>query len=337
MFGRFISVAIAFLPLCVAQKIPPNIPPNTETALDKGIEDFRKEQYVDAQRDLETAVKLSPADARAITYLALARAALGDCGVTAIDELRLQAYRNADPEIKRLSGLAVVRCLLVYNRISEAMPMLTNLRSLFPDDPDVLYESTQVLNRAWNAAVRDLRQKAPQSFRLNQLAAENFENQARYSEAAAEYRKAIEKDPAGLSLHYRLGRVLMLGGHDPESVAAARQAFEAELKLNPWDAIAEFQIGQTYAAAQDNAKASDHFERALQLAPKFAEGMIALGKLKVADQSFKEAIALLERAVELQPMSEAAHYNLMLAYRAAGKNKQADREQAEVKKLQERK
>ena len=333
MLRRFIFVAIALLPLCAAQ----NIPPNTETALDKGIEDFRKEQYVDAQRDLETAVKLSPADARAITYLALTRAALGDCSVIAIDELRLQAYRNADPEIKRLAGLAVVRCLLVYNRISEAMPMLTNLRSLFPDDPDVLYESTQVLNRAWNAAVRDLRQKAANSFRLNQLAAENFENQARYPEAAAEYRKAIEKDPAALSLHYRLGRVLMLGGRDPESIAAARQAFETELKLNPWDAVAEFQIGQTYVAAQESANAAGHFERALQLAPKFAEGMIALGKLKIDAQNYKEAIALLERAVELQPTSEAAHTSLMLAYRAAGKNKQADREAVQVKKFEERK
>ena len=333
MFRRSILVAIALLPLCVAQRIPPN----TETALDKGIDDFRKKQYVDAQRDLETAVKLSPADARAITYLALTRAALGDCGVTAIDELRLQAYRNADPEIKRLSGLAVVRCLLVYNRISEAMPMLTNLRSLFPDDPDVLYESTQVLNRAWNAAVRDLREKASQSFRLNQLAGENFENQARYSEAAVEYRKAIEKDPAALSLHYRLGRVLLLGGHDPESFQTARQAFEAELKLNPWDAAAEFQVGQTYVATKDSGNASEHYERALQLAPKFAEAMVALGKLRVDAQNYKEAIALLERAVELQPAMEAAHYNLMLAYRAAGKNKQADREETEVKKLRERK
>ncbi len=333
MLRRIVSVAL----LLIASSAGQRIAPNTEAALDKGIEDFQKQRYVDAQRDLEKAVLLSPADARAITYLALTRAALGECSVPAIDELRLQAYRNADPEIRRLSGLAVVRCLVVYNRTSDAMPMLVQLRNSFPDDPDVLYESTQVLNRAWSAAVRDLRQKAPDSYRVNQLSAEMLENQAHYSEAVAEYRKAIEKAPAALGLHYRLGRALMLGDHAPEALEAARQAFEAELKLNPSDAISEYQIGQTYVAAHNADTAAEHFEKALQLAPRFAEGMIALAKLRIDGQKYKEAIALLERAVELQPAMEAAHSNLMLAYRAAGKNKQADREQAEVKRLQERK
>ena len=329
MLRRIVSVVILLMPSVLAQRIPPN----TEAALDKGIEDFQKQQYVDAQRDLEKAVLLSPADARAITYLALTRAALGECSAPAIDELRLQAYRNADQEIRRLSGLAVIRCLVVYNRTAEAMPMLVQLRNSFPDDPDVLYESTQVLNRAWGAAVRDLRQKAPNSYRVNQLAAEMLENQAHFSEAVAEYRKAIDKAPTALGLHYRLGRALIAA----ESLEAARQAFEAELKLNPLDAIAEYQIGQTYVAAHNADAAAEHFEKALQLAPRFAEGMIALAKLKIDGQNYKEAIALLEKAVELQPAMEAAHSNLMLAYRAAGKNKQADREQAEIKKLQERK
>lgn len=333
MLRRCMSVLILLIGTALAQRFQPN----TEVALDKGIEAFHKEQYVDAQRDLEKAVQLSPADARAITYLVLTRAAFGECSVTGIEELRLQAYRNADPEIRRLAGLAVVRCLLVFNRVTEAMPLLTNLRNLFPDDPDVLYQATQVLNRAWNAAVLDLRRKVPKSYRLNQLAAESLENQSRYSEAAAEYRKAIEKDPAALELHYRLGRALMLGGHDPASLEAARGAFAAELTLNPWDAVAECQIGQAYSALQNAASAVEHLEKAVQLAPKFTECMIALAKLKIESQDYKEAIALLERAVELQPGLEAAHENLMLAYRAAGKNKQADREQAEVKKLQERK
>ena len=333
MLRRIVSVVILLMPYGLAQKIPPN----TEAALDKGVEDFQKQQYVDAQRDLEKAVRLSPADARAITYLALTRAALGECSAPAIDELRLQAYRNADLEIRRLAGLAVIRCLVAYNRTAEAMPMLVQLRNSFPDDPDVLYESTQVLNRAWAAAVRDLRQKAPNSYRVNQLAAEMLENQAHYSEAAAEYRKAIDKAPTALGLHYRLGRALMLAGPAADSLETARQAFEAELKLNPLDALAEYQIGQTYVAAHNADVAAEHFENALQLAPRFAEGMIALAKLKIDAQNYKEAIALLEKAVELQPAMEAAHSNLMLAYRAAGKNKQADREQAEIKKLQERK
>ncbi len=49
---------------------------------------------------------------------------------------------------------------------------------------------------------------------------------------------------------------------------------------------------------------------------------------------YPEAIALLERAVKLQPRNETAHYNLMMAYRNAGRAADAEREKAELDKLQ---
>lgn len=305
---------------------------NAETTLDRGIDEFHKGQYAEAQQDFEKAVKLSPADARAITYLAITRAAFGDCAGS-IDELKLQCHRNPDPEIRRLAGLAVIRCLLPHNQLGEVMPLLDQLRRSYPDDPDVLYESTQVYNRAWAAAARDIFQKAPNSYRASQIAAEILETQGKYQEAAAEYRKAIDRNPSALHLHYRLGVALLRASKQSE----AREAFQAELKLNPMDAAAEYQIGQTFLAEHKSDDASPHFEKALEIAPKCAECMVALAKLKIDAQKYKEAIALLERAVELQPGMEAAHRNLMLAYRGAGKNKQADREQTELNKLQEQK
>lgn len=305
---------------------------NAEATLDKGIDEFHKGQYAEAQQDFERAVKLSPADARAITYLAITRAALGDCAGS-LDELKLQCHRNPDPEIRRLAGLAVIRCLLPHNQLGEVMVLLDQLRRSYPDDPDVLYESTQVYNRAWSAAARDIYQKTPNSYRASQISAEMLETQGKYQQAAAEYRKAIERNPAALHLHYRLGFALLRASKPAE----ARAAFEAELKLNPWNALAEYQIGQTFLAEQKSDDAIPHFEKALEIAPKFAECMVTLAKLRIDAQKYKEAIALLERAIELQPANEAAHRNLMLAYRGAGKNKQADREQAELNRLQEQK
>lgn len=305
---------------------------NAETILDRGIDEFHKGHYIEAQQDFERAVKLSPADARAITYLAITRAEFGDCAGS-MEELRLQCHRNPDPEIRRLAGLAVIRCLLPHNQLGEIMPLLDQLRRSYPDDPDVLYESIEVYNRAWSAAARDIYQKAPSSYRVNQIAAEILETQGKYQEAAAEYRKAIVRNPAALRLHYRLGVALLRASKQYE----AREAFEAELKLNPSDAAAEYQIGQTFLAEQKSDEAGQHFERALEIAPKCADCMVALAKVKIDGQKYKDAITLLERAIELQPGMEAAHRNLMLAYRGAGKNKQADREQAELNKLQEQK
>src|SRR5205807_1991878 len=101
-----------------------------------------------------------------------------------------------------------------------------------------------------------------------------------------------------------------------------------ELLLNPGDAVAEYQIGQTLMAEQNTAAAAQHFERAVSLNPDFSEALVALAKTK----SRADAIALLERAVKLQPESEPAHYNLMLAYRNAGRADDAQREKAVLDK-----
>ena len=85
--------------------------------------------------------------------------------------------------------------------------------------------------------------KTPNSYRVNQISAEVFEIQNRYPEAISEYRKAIEKNPAALNLHFRLGRALLLESHSPDNLALARREFEAELALNPADAVAEYETG----------------------------------------------------------------------------------------------
>ena len=64
---------------------------------------------------------------------------------------------------------------------------------------------------------------------MDQLSAEVFETQGKYTEAVAEYRKAIAKNPKAINLHYRLGRALLQQSHDPAILDQARKEFEAEL------------------------------------------------------------------------------------------------------------
>jgi tetratricopeptide (TPR) repeat protein len=109
---------------------------------------------------------------------------------------------------------------------------------------------------------------------------------------------------------------------------AARQEFEKELSLNPRDAVAEYQVAQILQVKGDPA-AAGRFERALSLKPDFVEAMVALAKL---DQG--RAIPLLERAVGIQPSNEAARYQLVLAYRNAGRPADAERAKTELDKLQ---
>jgi tetratricopeptide (TPR) repeat protein len=235
---------------------------------------------------------------------------------------------------KRTAGLALAQCLIGAKRFAEAGPVVAQLEKEYPADPDVLYVAAGYHMKAWNDVIYRMYERAPSSYRVDQLSAEVFETQGKYTEAIAEYRKAIVKNPAAVDIHYRLGRALLQQSHDTGALAEARKEFEAELRLNPSDAVAEYQVAQILIAEQNKAEAAAHLERAAALNPEFPEALIAVAKLRSEAKRFPEAIDLLQRAIKAQPRNETAHYNLMLAYRAAGRTEDAQREKAELDKLQ---
>jgi tetratricopeptide (TPR) repeat protein len=299
----------------------------------KGIQEFREGKYEAAKTTLGQALRQKPGDAHARTFLALARAATGDCDAASSD-LSATFATSPIPDLRRLAGVALAQCHLAANRPDAALPIVMELEKQFPADADVLYEAAKVYMKGWNDVVFQMFQKTPASYRVNQVSAEIFEVQGRYAEAAAEYRKAIEKNPAAVNLHFRLARAVLMQSHSAEAIGEARREFEAELKLNPGDAVAEYEIGQILVTENRPQEAAPRFERAMTLAPDFAEALLAVGRMRSDAKRYDDAIPLLERAVRLQPENESAHYNLMIAYRNAGRTAEALREKAEIDKLE---
>jgi tetratricopeptide (TPR) repeat protein len=292
----------------------------------QGIAEFNRGEYQSAKQLLEKA----PSDQRAAMFLALTRAAMGECEAV----LPVLARSYSDSESRRLSGIALAQCHIAAKRFDDAGPIVARLEKEFPSDADVLYVSANLHMKAWNDAIYRMYQKAPASYRVNQLSAEVFETQGKYPEAIAEYRKAIEKNAKAINLHYRLGRAILMQSHEPSNLELARKEFAAELSMNPSDAVAEYQIAQILAAQQNKKEAAVHFERAVVLRPDFPEALIAVAKIRTEAKDYSDAAKLLERAVQLQPRSEVAHYNLMLAYRNLGRTSDAQREKTELERLQ---
>ncbi len=293
---------------------------------------YQKGQYRTAETQFQTLVQADPKNETAKIFLALTRAAQGRCSEAANDLENFETL--ADKNLQRLAGLALARCRIAGDRFDKAFDVLYRLKKLQPDDADVLYETARAQMKAWNAVVEEMFRKTPASFRVNQLSAEIFEIQGRYGEAVAEYRKAIEKAPGTLNLHYRLARALLMESHEPAALEAAKKEFEAELALNPNDAVAHYQIAQILEAQQKSADAVPSLERAVELDPDFSEALIALGRARLATGRHDDAIKLLEKAVQLTPQSESAHYALMLAYRNAGRREDAQRESQRLSELQ---
>ncbi len=180
----------------------------------------------------------------------LARAEKGECSAVIPDLERLFASKDT----RRPGGLALAQCRIAAKQFAEAGAVIAQLEKEFPSDPDVLYVAANYHMKAWNDAIYRMYQKAPSSYRVDELSAEVFETQGKFAEAVAEYRKAIAKNPKAIDLHYRLGRALLQESHDPAAMEQARGEFEAELALNPDDAVAEYQVAQIFLAQQKRRK-----------------------------------------------------------------------------------
>jgi tetratricopeptide (TPR) repeat protein len=302
-------------------------------ALAEALDLFHQGQYLASEQRLQTVLKTDPQNVTGKAFLALSQAATGRCS-EATAGLESTFADNADKTVQRLAGLGLARCQIAAEQFEKALAVLYRLKQLHPEDADVLYETARAQMKAWNGVVQEMFEKTPASFRVNQLSAEIFEIQGRYTEAVAEYRKAIEKAPNTLNLHYRLARALLMESHEPAALEAARKEFEAELALNPNDAVAHYQIAQILEAQQKGEQAVPSLERAIEIDPEFPEALTALGRARLTAARYDEAITLLEKAVQLTPQSESAHYTLMLAYRNAGRREDAQRQSQRLNELQ---
>jgi len=296
-----------------------------DSTRDEGIAAFKAGRYSVALTKLK-----GTHDKTAGLFLSLTQAALGDCkaalpGLTA---------NISDPISYRLSGLAAVKCYSITGDHANAFALLQRLQQRFPNDPDVLYTSAKLYMKAFNDTTLAMFQRAPASYRVHELSAEIFEVENRYSDAMAEYRKAIELNPNAPDLHFRLGRAILLQSHNPEALEQAASEFRSELKLSPEDGACEFQLGQISQVEGKAVDAKSHFERAVSLSPTFVQALIALGKLDTQEKQYGEAISLLSRATGIQPANEAAHYVLLTAYRDSGQMDKAQAEKTILDKLQ---
>ncbi|MBV8552182.1 MAG: tetratricopeptide repeat protein [Acidobacteriaceae bacterium] len=297
---------------------------------EEGIAAFNRGQYSVALPKLSAAAR-DKSDVTARTFLALTQAAMGNCK-TAIPNLIATPPSSTD--LYRLAGLAAVKCFSSTGDDAQAYTLLVKLGQRFPNDADVLYLTAKVHMKAFNDATFAMFQRTPASYRVHELSAEIFEVQNRYSDAVAEYRKAIEANPKAPELHFRLGRAILLESHSPEALQQASEEFRSELKLSPEDAASEFQLGQIAQVEGHTETARSHFERALTLSPDFVQALIALGKMDTQAKQYPQAIEMLSHATRLQPANETAHYALLTAYRDSGQMDKAKAEKDLLDKLQ---
>ena len=142
-----------------------------------------------------------------------------------------------------------------------------------------------------------------------------LKDQGKLDEAVACYRRALELKPDFAEAHNNLGNALKDQGKLDEAVACYRRALE----LKPDYAEAHNNLGN---ALKDQGKLDEAvacYRRALELKPDFAEAHNNLGNALKDQGKLDEAVACYRRALELKPDYAEAHNNLGIALKDQGK------------------
>lgn len=232
----------------------------------------------------------------------------------------------SDKQVRYRALIATAHCGIRKRDGRGTVTALLALRHDYPDDPEVLYLTTQVFLKIAVHASQDLARIAPNSYQVGLLEAETFESQNKWEGAAATYRKIIEQYPKLPEIHFRLGRAVLSQPESPENTEEARKEFEQELAIDPSNATAEFWLGEIARRDGKWDEALPHLNTALKLDPALAEATLSLGMTYNSAGRFPDAIAPLESYTKMYPQDPAGHYQLALAYARTGRKEESVRE-----------
>ncbi len=249
-----------------------------------------------------------------------------------------QAMRdpNTKLDVKRTVSFAGVRCAMLMDRQTDAMSFLAWLQQGYPKDPDVLFLAVHVFSELGQRNSQELMNVAPDSPLVIELNAENFEKQRDLAKAIAEYRILLQRAPNRPGIHYRIGGLLLALPASESNAQEARREFEAELKMNPQSAGAEFYLGELDRQESRPAEAIGHYTRATQINPDFGEAFFGLGRILLDSGKISDAVPPLQSAVKLAPDNPTAHLALATAYQRLGRKDDAAREFALQKSTSEK-
>lgn len=274
-------------------------------------------------------------DSASTVQRAVSLAERGHCE-EALPLFKRSLARVADVKLKYKAAIHSAQCAMSLGQADATLEALGVLNREFPRDPQVLYITAHFCSQLAGGAARELAETAPTSYQAQELDAEAFEANAKWDQAAATYRKILEQYPNLRGIHYRLGRIILSQPATATTAEDARKEFEAELKIDPASASAEFMLGDLARQLQQWDQAVAHFSQAAKLDVSFSEAYLGLGMVLNSAGRYSDAVPPLESYTKSQPDDPAGHYQLAMAYARTGRKDDATRELARQHQLDQK-
>lgn len=197
-------------------------------------------------------------------------------------------------------------------------------RSLASDSASV--EARYWLGRAYKSlasgTVQRLTEVAPDSHRVDQLAAELHREKTEYEKAVEAYERALAKRPDLPGLRYAIGDVYWT----MRRLEEAEDWLRRELERNPHHALARHRLGSLLLERGTAKDALPHLTQAVDMTPNSAAARFDLGRAYLANGQHAEAVRELEASARQDPGNDRVHFLLANAYRGLGRMDDARRE-----------
>jgi tetratricopeptide (TPR) repeat protein len=142
-----------------------------------------------------------------------------------------------------------------------------------------------------------------------------LEAQRKPAEAMAEYREAIRLQPDYVTAYLGLGSVLCDQVHD---YAAARAAFQKAIEYQPNNAVAHYDVGNTYLFQNRLEEAAAAYRQTIALKKDYAEAYCNLASIFMRQGKLDEALESCRQAIAAKPGMPQPHWNLAQVLRAKG-------------------
>ena len=330
--GRYADAQKAFEQL---RQLEPTI---AEVHANLGLIYFRQRQFEEAVPALRQALKLKPSLVKSENLLAMSLSEIGHYG-EAIPGLEKCLKHSSDNEIKRMCGLELQRAYTGLKKDDKAVEVAMQLNRLFPDDPEILYQTGKVYGNFAFLNMEKLAQLAPTSVWRHLAAAEAHESQGAFDQAIPEYNQVLQQDPHRPGVHYRLGQSFLgryWQRHSAEDLAAADAQFQQELKIDPANANSAYELGELRRKANRFDEAQQYFEQALQHYSDFPEAHLGLAAVLQSKKLPEQALIHAQRAVAIDPENEVGWYRLSQIQKSLGNNAEQQKALAEYQRLHDR-
>jgi superkiller protein 3 len=300
---------------------------------------LRVQRAADAAAVFERLAREQPADVAALYNLAVARLEAGQAEAAVAAAKTALGLAPRDPDVLSVFASASV----ATGAIAPAIAALRTATEVAPDqDRHYLdlagvcldHDAADLALEVVNAGLAHV----PSSARLYTMRGAIRADRGELDQAMRDFEQARRLSPDALYGSVGLSMVLRQSDRLPEAIATLRE----KLKVRPRNATLNYLLADALLrndpdpATPEAREAKAALRRAIAASPGLARAHGALGKLLLKSGETAAAIREFSEAATLEPNDRLALNQLVMAYRQAGRQKDAEAAAARLKALLDR-